>query len=268
MIKLGELEKLIQATLFTGYIEGEKPVSLLIIADPESGKTELVKKAQRTKGVLYLTDTTAWGIVDKHWDEIESRKIRHIIIPDLTVPLGKQSETRKTFTRFLSALIEEGVVELQSYAVTKTAKTAQGLRCGLISTITPAALDDQRAGWRKFGFMTRMLPVSYSYSQTTVDEIFESILKHQYRQEQPYAITLPDHDIPVELPPRIAEEANILVRFLAQNEGTYGFRYQKEIQTLTMGSALFNGRDIVTKDDYEFLSRLTFFYLNTACKPI
>lgn len=105
MIKLEELEKLIEVTLFTGYIKNERPVSLLIVADPESGKTELVKKAKRVKSVLYLTDATAWGIVDKHWDDIEKRKIRHIIIPDLTVPLGKQTETRKTFTRFLSALI-------------------------------------------------------------------------------------------------------------------------------------------------------------------
>lgn len=41
MIKLQELEKLIEVTLFTGYIEGERPVSLLIVADPESGKAEL-----------------------------------------------------------------------------------------------------------------------------------------------------------------------------------------------------------------------------------
>ena len=32
-IKLQELERLIEVTLFTGYIKDEKPVSLLIIAD-------------------------------------------------------------------------------------------------------------------------------------------------------------------------------------------------------------------------------------------
>ncbi|GAJ18755.1 unnamed protein product, partial [marine sediment metagenome] len=98
MIKLGELEKLIEITLFTGYIKDERPVSLLIVAQPESGKTELVKKAKRVKGVLYLTDATAWGIINKHWDDIESRKVRHLIVPDLTVPLGKQTETRKALT--------------------------------------------------------------------------------------------------------------------------------------------------------------------------
>lgn len=91
MIKLEELEKLIEITLLTGYIRDERPVSLLITADPESGKTELVKKAKRVKGIPYLTDATAWGIIDKYWDAIEQGKVRHITIPDLTVPLGKQT---------------------------------------------------------------------------------------------------------------------------------------------------------------------------------
>lgn len=75
MIKLTELEQLIEVTLFTGWIKDERPVSLIIIAEPESGKTELVKKAQRVKGVLYLTDATAWGIVDNYWDKIEKRVV-------------------------------------------------------------------------------------------------------------------------------------------------------------------------------------------------
>ena len=267
MIKLEELEKLIEVTLYTGYIKNERPVSLLIVAEPESGKTELVKKAKRVKGVLYLTDATAWGIVDKHWDDIEKRKVRHIIIPDLTVPLGKQTETRKTFTRFLSALIEEGVVELQSYAVSKVGKS-EDLRCGLITTVTPQALKDQRAGWRKFGFMTRLLPVSYSYSASTIDAIFESILKHQYRQESAFNPKLPTTDVVVELPEDLANDANLLARFLAQSEGIYGFRYQRQLQTLMMGSAMYEGRTKVEKKDYEFITTLTFNYFNLDCKPI
>jgi hypothetical protein len=145
---------------------------------------------------------------------------------------------------------------------------AEDIRCGLISTITPKALQDQRSGWRKFGFMTRMLPVSYSYSQPTIDAIFNSILQHQYRQEQPFNPNLPNTDTSVKLPENIAADTEILARFLAQAEGTYGFRYQKQLQTLMMGSALFNGRKEVTKDDYDFISGLTLTYFNLNCKAI
>jgi len=269
MVGLKELEKLIEVTLFTGYIVGERPVNLLIIADPESGKTELVKKAKRVKGVLYLTDTTAWGTIDKHWEDIESRKVRHIIIPDLTIPLGKQTETRKAFIRFLSALIEEGIVEIQSYAISKVVgNKASDVRCGLISTITPKALGDQRSGWKKFGFMSRMLPVSYSYSISTIDAIFKSILQHQYRHEKPFNPKLPDIDQEVDLPIEFADKTEILARFMGEAEDLYGFRYQKQLQTLMMGSALYNGRHEVNGDDYDFITSLTLDYFNLRCKPI
>ena len=259
MIKLTELEQLIEVTLFTGSIKDGRPVSLIFIAEPESGKTEPVKKAQRVKGVLYLTDATAWGIVDKYWDKIEKRVVCHIIIPDLTVPLGKQTETRKAFTRFLSALIEEGVVELQSYAVQKTAKV-EDLRCGLITTITPAALRDQRGGWRKFGFMSRLLPVSYSYSQGTIREIFQSILRHQYRREQPFATKLPDQDLEVHLPENFAGKIQSYAIIFGQAQQLYGFRLQKQLQTLMMGSALYHGRDEVNQEDFDFVRNTVLDY--------
>ncbi|MBN2185936.1 MAG: hypothetical protein JW732_00570 [Dehalococcoidia bacterium] len=145
---------------------------------------------------------------------------------------------------------------------------AEDIRCGLITTITPEALRDQRAGWKKFGFMTRMLPVSYSYSASTVDAIFESILKHQYRGETPFNSKLPDCDVMVSLPTDLTSEANILARLIAQAEGFYGFRYQKQLQTLMMGSALYKGRGEVNKEDYDFVARLTFDYFNTNCNPI
>jgi hypothetical protein len=258
---------LIEVSLFTGYVKGERPVSLLIVAEPESGKTELVGKSKRVPGVLYLTDATAFGIINKHWDDIESRNVRHIIIPDLTVPLGKQAETRAALTRFLSALIEEGAVELQSYAVSKVGK-AEDIRCGLITTITPAALRDQRTCWRKFGFMTRMLPVSYSYSAPTVDAIFESMMSHQYRREPSFSPGLPTDDVEVTLPEDLARDVNLLVRFLAMAENIYGFRYQRQLQTLMMGSALYNGRKEVNREDYDFVARLPANYLNLDCRPI
>jgi hypothetical protein len=113
-----------------------------------------------------------------------------------------------------------------------------------------------------------MLPVSYSYSASTVDAFFESILQHQYRQETPFNPKLPDTDIEVKLSEDLTSDANILARFLAQAEGIYGFRYQKQLQTLMMGSALYNGRAEVNKEDYDFVTSLTFDYFNLNCKPI
>lgn len=108
MIKVEELEKLIEATLFMAYVKGERPLSVLTVAKPESGKTDLVLKIQRVGKVGFVTDVTAYGVINKYWNDIESGKVRHLIVPDLTVPLAKQTHTRGMFVHFL---LNDGAID-------------------------------------------------------------------------------------------------------------------------------------------------------------
>ena len=81
MIKVERMQKLIELALFSAYVEGEKPVSLLITAPVEAGKTEALMQFASNKGVLVLTDATAYGIMRDYGQNIISRQIRHLVIP-------------------------------------------------------------------------------------------------------------------------------------------------------------------------------------------
>ena len=50
LIGMKTIQDLIELTLWSAYIKGERIVSLLLVADPESGKTELMKKYRKNKG--------------------------------------------------------------------------------------------------------------------------------------------------------------------------------------------------------------------------
>jgi hypothetical protein len=95
--KISELEDLepllemIRLTLLTAYIKGvPKPNSLLIIARPESGKTEALKKFTVNKNAAYLTDVTGFGIQRDWLTKIEAGEVRYIMIPDLLKPLSRK----------------------------------------------------------------------------------------------------------------------------------------------------------------------------------
>jgi Cdc6-like AAA superfamily ATPase len=45
LVQLDTLEKTVQATLYSAYVKDEKPLSLLIVAKPESGKTLVLKRS-------------------------------------------------------------------------------------------------------------------------------------------------------------------------------------------------------------------------------
>ena len=205
MIGTEDIEKLIKLSLFSAYLDGEKAVSLLITARVESGKTELVRKASECARVLYITDLTAWGIQRKYLKQISDGEIRTLIIPDLITPLSKQSSTVETFISFLNNLIEEGVSEVQTYAM--SLKLPNPARCNVIACIAKEHLFDRRHRWSKIGFLSRMVPISYEYGPSAIYDIMQSIALRGYKNEADFVdLNLPNSDVEVELPIDVARE--------------------------------------------------------------
>ena len=250
MIGTEDLEYLVKLALYSAYVKDEKPLSLLITAKVESGKTTIASKFMhdKNKGIVYLTDVTAYGIIKAFLPQLELGKINHLIIGDLITPLSKQQSTVRSFIAFLNNLIEEGIVELQTYANSVKVK---GIRCGIITTIPENELFDKRHKWATMGFMSRVLPVSYSYSQQTAIEILQSIARREYYEENKVKLDFPKKQKCIELPFEIAEKLIPHSRSFAIAEKIYGFRYQKQLQVLLEANALIRKDKKVTEEDFQ-----------------
>ena len=258
MLRTEQLEHIIKLALLTPYIKGERPVSLLISARVESGKTELIKKASLgiENGIAYMNDVTAWGIQNKYLDKIVSGEIKTIIIPDLITPLSRSSDTVETLVSFLNGLMEEGVCELQTFA--RSIQLRIPARCNLITSIAKEFLDDRRHRWTKVGFMSRVIPVSYEYGASSVYAIMQSIARRDYRDEGMFAdLNFPNEPVEIELPDviaqRIASYAPQIVDAGHFANTLYGFRLQKQLQTLCMANTLLDGREAVNDSDFDVI---------------
>lgn len=251
MKDLENLADIITLTLYTAYIKNvEKPNSLLIIAQPESGKTEMMKKFTVNKNIVYVSDVTAYGIERDYIPKIESGEIRHIMIPDLLKPLSRKESTVKTFITFLNGLIEEGIASTSTYVSSRS--SAKHVRCGLVTAITSDDLRDQRHHWGRMGFLSRTVPFSYSYSIESVKKVFDYILGLDFLKT--YNIELkriPRQDRAISLPKRHAQAILPSTAVIAEAQDTYGFRLQKQFQALLQASALEKGRRSVNSRDVD-----------------
>jgi len=64
MIKLDPIERILQIILASGKVKGEKPLSAIIVAPVEAGKTSIIRRVcLKAEPALYLTDATAFGII-------------------------------------------------------------------------------------------------------------------------------------------------------------------------------------------------------------
>lgn len=264
LVRLDLLKKIIKCAIISPYIKGEKPISLMIIAKAESGKTTAMKVYRKNKGILYITDTTAWGIQREHINELTKGEIKTIMIPDLTTPLSRQTKTRKTFIAFLNNLIEEGVVRIEHYAMRW--KEDLDVTCNVITAVTPEVLEDGRRGWAKMGFLSRFILFSYSYSLSDVQRILE-----EYSREDINTIKIKDEKIKlpakngtdIRLPKNMADKLNGLAHKIGTIQLLYGIRAKINLRSLIKAIAFLNGRKEVTVDDYKELLELA-DYMNLA----
>lgn len=271
MIKVERMQKLIELALFSAYVKGGKPVSLLTTAPVEAGKTETLMQFANNKGVLVLTDVTAYGIMRDYGQHIINRQVRHLVIPDLIKPMSRTKDTVHGLITFFNSLLEEGVYRVSTYAQ-RLGAPSHGIglenqvipvKCGLITTMAKEVLLDGRHHWSRVGFMSRLLPVSYEYTIATQAQIHESISKREYLQNIPIELNLPDEDVDIELPQKQADKLTVLSSFVASStrkespERVYGFRLHKQLQVLAMASALKEGRDVVQDTDVEQLMDLS-----------
>jgi len=262
LIRTGLLRKMVECSLISPYIEGEKALSLLIVAKPESGKSSVMKQYRENRGVVYVSDCTAYGLTRDILPKIVSGETKTIMIPDLLTPLSKSDKTRKAFVAFLNNLVEEGVAKMTTYATVWN----QDVNANVITAITDEALRDGRRGWAKMGFLSRFIIFTYSYSLSTVVEIL-SLYSQQGLEQQKFEIRLPERKINVELPKEIAEKLNPIAMKIGEQFRLYGFRAKINFRCLLKCLAYRNGREFVTEPEFDEFLELAGF-MNFDFNPI
>jgi hypothetical protein len=290
MILTENIEEIISLALYSAYIKNEKPISLLLVASPEAGKTRVVQKFSSNQFLAYISDCTAYGLHRDYSDDLRHGLIKHFIFTDLITPLSKNVDTRSSFISFLNGLIEEGLMQIHTFN-TNTDKAERIYKpVGIIGCIAPAPLNDHRHKWKSVGFMSRLIPFSWSYSETTIANIRKSIQYQEYHEDKPIELDLPKFElsdgtkqpdnkaeINVELNPELSAKLSDITDILAERkirdmasgalienkqdrkntDNPYGFRLEKQLHVLAKSSALKDNRQAVNEKDIEKIIKLS-----------
>ena len=260
-----ELEEILRLILLSAYILGEKPLSAIIVANVEAGKTMMMERYRTNHGVLWQSDLTAYGLIIGYSEQLKAGLIRHIFCPDLLRVLAHKHETRQQTITFLNGLIEEGVGSMSIGP--KIFRIMSPFCCGFVTAIPREVFMDERRNWSKIGFMSRMLPVSFDYSTETARQVMLSICSEDYLRYMPIKVDVPQDSgghatqWAIHLPGHLSRALVPYSERLAKSEAQdrYGFRSQKQLQRLLKASALERANEVVDEDDLARVIRLSRF---------
>jgi len=286
MIGVDEVQDTLKITVYSGALEGENPLSLMMIASVGSGKTTLVKKtASKTRvkdvvvgkgkdaktiqvrkidgSVLYSTSCTPYALYTRYGNELKSGKIKHLVIPDFLSILNLPKFQMMTVVQFYNQLIEEGIISMES----RDGKFLSEIpvTIGLITTIAHQDFRKRKDEWGAIGFLSRLLPVSFKYKKTTAESVRGAVKAREYLVDPSnFNITLPPMTH-VDLPAAEADTIEAVALDTKDKNDELGVRRQKQLQVFCMANAIMNGRDIVTSEDTDKMLEYSKFF-NYDCK--
>jgi len=248
----------LQTAFITDSVDKYRPVSLLFVARPESGKTTIISRFQKLNFVYFTNEVTSKTLVDKIFPEIESGKVRFILIPDILNCVKKSTYTREPLLQTLKSLVDEGVTRIQTPF--KDYEFKKPIKAGLITAITRSELYSKQGRYslyqdlKRIGFLSRMIPFSYEYPIDKLMKIFEYVMSGRTEEDSKAVIPKikqlkklkryePDQTLFSLLLP--------ISQKLASFMDAYGIRTQKNLQKLCYANALLNNRSYVTREDVD-----------------
>lgn len=252
LIGMEKLREFFETVILTGRVKGEAPVSAMIIADPERGKTSVAVEKQ-CEAFKILTDITGRGL--QHLCALDAR-CTHFVINDMGIVMAHGAKTREYFFAMLLACTEEGI---RAMAGPEGIDTITGGKRGFIGCITSTQAKDNRAWWFKRGLARRMVPFHFDFTKELVLKIKVEIMNGKgagFTNVQVFKI--PDVPIEVTIPKKIEERILQITDIRSAYLGQLGISLLKNYRTLAKAHAI--GRTwkkpTVNEDDFDFLMKI------------
>ena len=172
---LQDLCKHVKNILTSGFVMYENPLSTVILANPERGKTTEVLRYM-CKGIKIMNDCTAFGIA-KYLNELKEsdrEAIHHIIVPDIERIHARAPNVRKELLATMQIFMAEGMSQIKTGFISLTFEKEPKI-IGFIMATTPRDLGDRRSIFRRASFLSRVIPYSYEFDDMMKESVIEFV---------------------------------------------------------------------------------------------
>lgn len=260
------IREVVETIILTGRLKEHSPVSLLLIASPESGKTSVVLEKE-CSGVVAVTDVTGRGLQELCKMKPE---ITHIVINDLVAVAAHKASVSRYTMSMINAMTEEGI---QATAFPGSFESYKSGKRGIIASIPTTMAKDGRAWWNKIGLSSRMLPLAFKHSENLnlrIKTIISNGKLPRPERPTPQTFIIPAANISVLIPPARAKEIQEIAEFISEKFKEEGYRRLKQMRALACAHALLRTwkNPQVLERDVDFLRKIRPYISYTQPKEI
>lgn len=244
------VKELVETVLLTGRLQQHSPISLLLISDPEGGKTRVLFETPCSAAIV-LTDVTGRAL--QELCRMSPDKT-HFVINDLVAVLSHKQQVNKYTISMINAMTEEGIVAVAFPGQVEAFKSGKR---GIIAALTTTMTKDGRQWWNKIGLTSRMLPFCFQAGQDLVIKIMSAINGDSDGIEGK-EFRIPSIPIKVAFPQKETKQVHAIAQKKAKEFEEVGFRRLKQFRALVRAHALRRTwkKPEVNQEDVNFLKKI------------
>ena len=136
-------------------------------------------------------------------------------------------------------------------------KSDKPVRAGLITATTHSSYNEFKRQWKGTGFLSRLLPFSFSHSAETTRNIMNSIdarlpdLIENVRFKvvrKPKDVVCPEH---------LLRQLRAYEELLSRSSGSQPYRHQIQLNSITEVLAVLRGKNEVNQEDIDTIAELS-----------
>ena len=241
--------------LQTAYLKScPKPLSLLLVGKPGIGKSRLLSPLAKLKEVSYVNDITPKYLV-AFLEKVKNGEKKFLAVPDFTNCMSHGKNTRNTLVAVLRSMTEEGVVDLSSYHL--EFKAEKPVRAGLITATTNSSYREFNRAWKGTGFLSRLLPFSFSHSVATTEGIMNTIDSGKPDTIEKVKFELKRKPKEIVCPEILLRQLRVYEEMLSKSTGSLPYRQQIQLNSITEALAILRGKSEITQEDIDTVAWLS-----------
>lgn len=264
MIGMGIIDLVLRLVLATGHLEGRRPVSLLVIANPGTGKSEALLRYSPYPCMMTTSYISFPKLIALHGPDIVQGKLHHLLLPDLALFVSRPKWVVTAELAAFGSLIEEGII---NWRTQKASFHMDDTSIGMVAATTPRTLQEARF-LAPAGFLSRFMKFSYQYSEETKGKIRAGI-RGRLQQRFPKDALHPKQRFPVTGEPGVFSvfEEGGFIDILKDPDDVNGFRIQQQLESLAMAQALLRGSREVVSEDVKLITTLCRYFRSGVVEP-
>lgn len=247
LIYLDEIIELTRLCILSGKVKNkENPVSAILIGGSETGKSEMINIFRDLDNTMIANDLSGRMIIDHIAPKVLNEGKTHILIPDFIKVLSHGKKVTQNCITMLNIATQEGLDNIVFYGLQK--QFPKIVKFGVITAVTKEAYYVRKRYWEKIGFISRLMPISYEYSEATKRRIHEHIARGSPKHIIELSKKRPRK---IEIPEIYANQIKAVS--VAKSPFSTGFRLHKQLRVIAQTNALLNDRNVVNKEDIDKL---------------